>query len=75
MGSIQTITSSSLSLLSEQSNYSRNQRHHLKTLDIGFDGNTVSTNLYGDVFPPSLLIIDAPNKLSTHYLQITRFFN
>jgi hypothetical protein len=27
--------------------------HHLKTLDIGLDGNTVSTNPFGDVIPLS----------------------
>jgi uncharacterized protein len=49
MGSIQTITSSSLSLSAEQNLDSKRKPYHLKTLDIGLDGNTVSANPLGDV--------------------------
>lgn len=55
MGSIQTITSSRLSLSSQQIIDSQNKNHHLKTLDIGLDGNTVSANPFGDVFSSSLI--------------------
>ncbi len=51
MGSIQTITSSSLSLSTEQSFDSKRKPHHSKTLDIGLEGNTVSANPLGDVCP------------------------
>jgi hypothetical protein len=51
MGSIQTITSSSLSLSTEQNFDSKRKPHHLKTLDIGLAGNTVSANPLGDVCP------------------------
>jgi len=49
MGSIQTITSPTLSLLSEQTIKSPNKPHKLKTLDIGLDGSTISTNSFGDI--------------------------
>jgi hypothetical protein len=45
MGSIQPL--SSISNLENISPLCK--RHHLKTLDIGLDGNTVSTNPFGDV--------------------------
>ncbi|KAH8780614.1 Six-hairpin glycosidase-like protein [Hyaloscypha sp. PMI_1271] len=48
MGSIETVTSSGLSLSSQQSFDSPNRSGHLKTLDIGLDGNTSSTNPFGD---------------------------
>jgi uncharacterized protein len=52
MGSIETITSSALSLSSQQSFDPPNKSGHLKTLDIGLDGNTTSTNPFGDVIEP-----------------------
>ncbi|KAE9382119.1 hypothetical protein N431DRAFT_506983 [Stipitochalara longipes BDJ] len=48
MGSIQTITSYSHSLSSNQSIEPLERPHNLKTLDIGLDGSTVSTNSFGD---------------------------
>jgi hypothetical protein len=57
MGSIQTITSSRLSLSSEQIIDSQHKNYHLKTLDIGLDGNTVSANPFGDVFSSSLISV------------------
>jgi hypothetical protein len=52
MGSIETITPSALSLSSQQSFDPPNKSGHLKTLDIGLDGNTTSTNPFGDVIEP-----------------------
>lgn len=45
MGSIQHVLSASS--LGETNPHCKG--HHLKTLDIGLNGNTVSTNPYGDV--------------------------
>jgi hypothetical protein len=74
MGSIQTITSSSLSLSTEQDFDSKRKPHHLKTLDIGLDGNTVSANPLGDVCS-HLLCSNTLFEFITKYSQHTRSFS
>jgi hypothetical protein len=53
MSIIKTVPLGTLSLSGEHNVGSMHKGHHLKTLDIGLDGTTVSTNPFGDVIPLS----------------------
>jgi hypothetical protein len=51
MSIIKTVPLGTLSPSGEHNIDPMHKGHHLKTLDIGLDGNTVSTNPFGDVIP------------------------
>jgi hypothetical protein len=53
MSIIKTVPSGIFSLSDEHNVGSMHKGRHSKTLDIGLDGNTVSTNTFGDVIPLS----------------------
>jgi hypothetical protein len=50
MGIIKTVPLGILALPGEHNVGSMHKGHHSKTIDIGLDGNTVSTNPFGDVY-------------------------